>query len=153
MVLRSDEVRKQLCGVPFLERLGPDGYSLETSQRVYATLAQRAASVVTSGHSVVVDAVYARPSDRHVIEDVAARASVPFVGVWLEAPESVLIARAERRINDPSDADASVVRSQHRERTGLIDWHRIDASASPAAVLRSVVDMVQAQHHEAINAA
>ena len=44
--------------------------------------------------------------------------SVPFVGIWLEAPESTLVARAEQRRNDASDADADVIRIQHRQR----DW-------------------------------
>src|SRR5688572_1349051 len=77
VVLRSDETRKRLCGVPLLERLGPEGYSSHVSERVYATLAEHAALIVRGGHSAVVDAVYARTSDRQVIEQVAAAASVP----------------------------------------------------------------------------
>jgi uncharacterized protein len=80
------------------------------SERVYATLAEGAAATVRGGHSVVVDAVYARASDRQVIAQVAAAASVPFMGLWLDAPEPVMVARTERRRNDPSDADSSVVR-------------------------------------------
>ena len=37
IVLRSDEVRQEICGVPALERLGPNGYTTEISRRVYAT--------------------------------------------------------------------------------------------------------------------
>ena len=59
---------------------------------------------------------YARPADRQAIERVAADMSVPFVGIWLEAPEATLIARTEQRRNDPSDADADVIRLQHRQR-------------------------------------
>src|SRR5262245_51506987 len=88
MVLRSDEARKQLAGVPVLERLGPEGYSAPMSERVYGVLADRAAVLLRGGHSVIVDAVYARPDDRAAIERVAAAASVPFVGLWLDAPES-----------------------------------------------------------------
>jgi predicted kinase len=102
VVIRSDETRKRLCAVPLLERLGPDGYSSPVSEEVYATLAEHAARVVGAGHSVVVDAVYARPADRAAIEQVAAAAGVPFIGLWLEAPEPVLIARTGRRRNDPS---------------------------------------------------
>ena len=57
------------------------------SECVYATLAERAVVTIRGGHSAVVDAVYARASDRHVIEKVAATASVPFIGLWLDAPE------------------------------------------------------------------
>jgi uncharacterized protein len=64
VVLRSDETRKQLAGVPVLERLGPQGYSADMSRRVYTTVAERAARVLRSGHSVVIDAVFAQPADR-----------------------------------------------------------------------------------------
>ena len=39
IVLRSDELRKELCGVAPLDRLGPEGYSPAVSEQVYATLA------------------------------------------------------------------------------------------------------------------
>ena len=100
VVLRSDEMRKRLCGVSRLEPLGATGYAQEVSDRVYATLAARADSIVRAGHSVIVDAVYARPADRRAIEQIAAEASVPFVGLWLDAPDSTLIDRVQRRRGD-----------------------------------------------------
>jgi aminoglycoside phosphotransferase family enzyme/predicted kinase len=151
VVLRSDETRKRLCGVPLLERLGPEGYSTPVSERVYATLAGRAAVTVRGGHSAVVDAVYARASDRQVIERVAAAASVPFVGLWLEASESVLIARTEQRRSDPSDADANVVRMQRAQDTGEIGWYRIDATLPAASVLSRAAERVRDQLHGALN--
>ena len=107
VVIRSDEIRKRLSGVSPLDRLGPEGYSSEMSERVYATVAERAKLTIREGHSAIVDAVYARPGDRQAIEHVAADVAVPFVGIWLEAPEATLIARVEQRRNDPSDADAA----------------------------------------------
>ena len=151
VVIRSDETRKRLCGVPLLERLGPDGYSVQISQRVYTTLAERAALVVRSGHSAVVDAVYARSTDRQAIEQVAAAAAVPFIGLWLDAPEPVLIARTEQRTNDPSDADANVVRLQTSQETGDITWCRFDASVSEAALLSAATNRVREQPHDALN--
>jgi aminoglycoside phosphotransferase family enzyme/predicted kinase len=151
LVLRSDETRKRLCGVPLLERLGPEGYSPDVSQRVYATLADRAAVVVQSGHSAVVDAVYARPADRESIERVAAAAAVPFIGLWLEAPETVLIARTETRSNDPSDADADVVRLQQAAGAGEMTWRRLDASVSAAALWSSAAACVRERLDEALN--
>jgi len=151
VVFRSDETRKRLCGVPLLERLGPEGYSSQMSARVYATLAERAALTIRGGHSAIVDAVYARASDRQVIEQVAAAASVPFVGLWLEASESVLIARTEQRRNDPSDADANVVRMQRAQDTGEIGWYRINASLPAASVLARATDRVRDQLNGALN--
>jgi aminoglycoside phosphotransferase family enzyme len=41
VVIRSDEIRKRLSSVSSLDRLGPEGYSSEMSERVYATVAER----------------------------------------------------------------------------------------------------------------
>jgi aminoglycoside phosphotransferase family enzyme/predicted kinase len=143
VVIRSDEIRKRLSGVSPLERLGPEKYCSEMSERVYATVAERARVTIRAGHSAIVDAVYARPGDRQAIERVAADEAVPFVGIWLEAPEATLIARAEQRRNDPSDADAAVIRLQQREGTGVMEWHRVEASRPPDVVLEDASRFVQ----------
>jgi aminoglycoside phosphotransferase family enzyme/predicted kinase len=135
VVIRSDLIRKRLSRVSPLDRLGPEGYSSEMSERVYATVAERARMTIREGHSAIVDAVYARPGDRQAIERVAADVAVPFVGIWLEAPETTLIARVEQRHSDASDADAAVIRLQHRDGTGVMEWHRVEASRSPDAVV------------------
>jgi predicted kinase len=143
VVLRSDEMRKRLSGVPPLQRLGPEGYSSQVSERVYASLAEHARLIIREGHSVIVDAVFAREADRHAIEAAAATASVPFVGLWLDAPEAVLMDRTAQRRNDPSDADAAVVRMQCEQGTGEISWCRLDASGPPASVLSRATERVQ----------
>jgi aminoglycoside phosphotransferase family enzyme/predicted kinase len=137
VVLRSDEIRKRLCGASPLEHLGPEGYTPKVSEQVYAILAERAGVVIRAGHGAIVDAVYARPQDRQVIERAAADASVPFVGLWLDAPEATLLARIDERRNDPSDADADVVRMQRTQESGVIEWHRLDTSISSERVLQS----------------
>jgi predicted kinase len=151
VVLRSDETRKRLCGVRLLQRLGPEGYSSHISERVYTTLAEQAALVLRAGHSVVVDAVYVGAADRRVIEQAAEAASVPFIGLWLDAPESMLIDRTTQRRNDASDADASVVRMQRAQDTGDIRWYRLDASVPAASVLASAMDRVRERLHDALN--
>ncbi len=136
VVHRSDQIRKRLCGVPLLQPLGPEGYSQEISSRVYSTLAERARLTIQGGSSAIVDAVYARPTDRQSIENVALDASVPFVGLWLDAPESALVSRVAQRRNDPSDADAKVIQMQRAKEAGAIHWHRLDASMSAEIVLQ-----------------
>ena len=151
VVLRSDEIRKRLCGVTSLDRLGPEGYSSEVTGRVYATLVEQAGAVLRTGHSAIADAVYARPADRVAIERAATDASVPFVGLWLDAPESTLIARADARRNDPSDADAAVIMKQRAQPTGPVGWHRIDASPSPELVLRSATAVLRQRVSSRLN--
>jgi predicted kinase len=100
---------------------------------------------------VVVDAVYAREADRRVIEQVAAAASAPFIGLWLDAPESMLIGRTAQRRNDASDADASVVRMQLAQGSGDVRWRRLDASVVSDSVLATAVDRVREAGHDVLN--
>jgi predicted kinase len=130
VVVRSDEIRKRLCGVDTLERLGPEGYTEDVTTRVYATVADRARRTIAAHHSAIADAVYARIDDRQAIERVAADAGVPFVGIWLDAPEATLVERATRRAADASDADAAVIRKQRTHDIGAMRWHRLDSSRS-----------------------
>jgi aminoglycoside phosphotransferase family enzyme/predicted kinase len=136
VVLRSDEVRKELCGVGPLRRLGAEGYTAEMSQRVYHALGERAERVLRGGHSVIVDAVFARAADRDRVEEVAMSSSAPFIGLWLDAPEAVLVERVSHRERDASDADAAVVRGQLQHATGPIAWTRINASPGLDAVVQ-----------------
>jgi aminoglycoside phosphotransferase family enzyme/predicted kinase len=135
VVLRSDELRKRLCGVPALSRLGPEAYTAEVSHHVYDTLRAHAEDIARGGHAAVVDAVFMDAGDRAAIQHAAASARVPFLGFWLEAPEPVLLDRVRQRAADASDADAAVIRMQAGRDAGTIGWHRLDASVD-AATLR-----------------
>lgn len=134
VVLRSDEIRKEIMGVDPLTRLEEDAYRPEVSARVYELLFDRAAIVAGTGQAVVVDAVFNRPEGRRAIDGVASAARLPFAGIWLEAPESRLVRRVEARRNDASDADARVVAKQLAEDPGPMTWHRIPADRPLAAV-------------------
>jgi aminoglycoside phosphotransferase family enzyme/predicted kinase len=147
VLVRSDEIRKRLSGVDPLTRLGPAAYTPEMSRRVYAVASERADAIVRAGHAAIVDAVFARAEDRTAIETLAANAGVPFVGIWLDAREAVLVDRVGRRRRDASDADAAVVRAQLGEDTGRITWHRIEASRSLDDVRRDARAVVE--HAEA----
>jgi predicted kinase len=138
VVLRSDEVRKQLAGVPSTTRLGADGYSAAMSDAVYATLRERAGQAIASGHTVIVDAVFARSRERQAIAHVATTLNVPFSAVWLEAPAAVLFERVATRTHDASDADRDVVRQQLADSIPELSWTRIDAVPPVAEVTASV---------------
>ena len=145
IAVRTDEVRKRLCGAGPLDRLGPEGYTRAMSQRVYAAAFEQAARIVGTGHTAVVDAVFARPQDRLEVEGVAAQAGVPFTGLWLDARLETLVGRVQGRHGDPSDADAAVVHQQAAEGVGTVAWHRVNAEADTATMTseaRSVVGRV-----------
>jgi hypothetical protein len=138
VVLRTDQVRKRLVGVPETERLPPDAYRPDTSVAVYGEMARLAADALAAGHAVAVDAVCAEPSERRLFRTVAERADVPFRGVWLHAPAEILKARVGARAGDASDADAAVVERQLDYDLGEIDWPRVETQDGPDAALSRI---------------
>lgn len=129
-VLRSDVIRKRLRGVAPETRLPDSAYGPETTQAVYASLAAATGSALRTGSIAIADAVFARAEERAGIEAVAREASVGFIGLWLEAPASLLEQRVEQRQADASDATVGVVRRQQEYDTGPLGWARIDAGGS-----------------------
>ncbi|ENZ81520.1 MULTISPECIES: bifunctional aminoglycoside phosphotransferase/ATP-binding protein [Caulobacter] len=126
VVLRTDEIRKRLWGVPALERLPREAYTPEMSARTYDQLFGDAALCLKAGRSVVLDAVFLKPEERARAEVLARDHDVAFQGVWLEAPPEVLRARVAARVNDASDADVAVLENQLSRDTGEIGWRKVD---------------------------
>jgi len=139
LVVRSDLIRKALCGVSPLTRLGPEGYTEDVTRRVYETMSDRAAAALAAGHSVIADAVHAQPHEREAIAAVALKMGVPFDGLWLEGPRETLATRLRERTADPSDATPEVLDAQARTRITPLDWHRLDGSADAASVEQSAL--------------
>ena len=134
--LRSDLLRKQLAGVAEVQRLPVSAYSQASSDEVYAELRRRAGEALAAGHSVLLDAVHAKPGERQAAETVAREAGVAFTGLWLEAPRETLLARVEERRGDASDATAEVVERQLGYELGEISWQRLEARGGLEGTLR-----------------
>jgi predicted kinase len=100
------------------------------TRRVYDVLAAEAAAMLAGGYGAIVDAVFARESERRAIEEAAARHDVPFMGLWLAAPLTTMAERVGRRQNDASDATVEIVRRQQVYDIGQMTWLRIDASGT-----------------------
>jgi len=126
--LRSDIERKLEAGVAETDKLAKSSYTAAAAEAVYASLRRKAKLAVGGGHSVVVDAVYARPAEREQIAAAAAECSVPFTGLWLEAPLAVLVERVQARSGDASDATEEVVMHQAGYDLGQVTWHRLDTT-------------------------
>ena len=94
--------------------------------------------------------MFASPADREAIEQAAASAGVPFVGIWLDAPESIRAARAEARRFDASDADSRVVREQGAIESGVIRWHRLDGALPADDVERQARALVGAHRPDRV---
>lgn len=117
--LRSDVERKRLTGLKPLEKsaatLGRSIYDANTTQHTYATLAERAHSVLAAGWPVVVDAAFLREAERRTFAQLAARRGVGFVILDCNTPSTLLRQRLRARNatgEDPSEADESVLELQ-----------------------------------------
>ncbi len=143
IILRSDVVRKSLMGVATSSPLDAGGYSAEVTTQVYEFLRTKAAMLLSAGHSVVVDAVHARPEERQMIEAVAAQSGVPFKGLWLAPPCDVMEARLEARRNDASDATVEILHQQQSYDLGGMKWTELSSAEDrddTAAVISKVLD-------------
>jgi hypothetical protein len=140
--LRSDLERKVLAGVGDTQRLDAAHYTPEASFAVYEACLRRAGAALRAGHSVVLDAVFAREGERREAEALARGAGARFTGVWLEAPEAILTARVAARRNDASDATADVVARQLGYDLGTISWVRVDASGDAPETLARIARLL-----------
>lgn len=139
VILRSDVLRKQLCGVARFDRLGAAGYTGAVSARVYEELAARARRIAVAT-TVIVDATFLNESHRKLVETAAREAGADFHGFWLDAPDQVLLERLRARWRDPSDADATVLASQRRMDAGPLSWAHVDAEkAAPVEKILAAI--------------
>jgi aminoglycoside phosphotransferase family enzyme/predicted kinase len=134
-IVRSDAERKTLFGVGETERLPAEAYTDAVTARVYAAFAAKARRIVAAGHSVIVDAVFARPHERAAIAEAAQSAHLPLRGLFLTADMETRLRRVGGRTHDASDADAAVAQAQQGYDLGTLDWTPVDASGTPEATL------------------
>jgi len=148
VVLRSDEVRKELAG----DEAGADAgdlpgrvdlYGEEMTGRTYETLAQRALHALRRGESVVLDATFRRDRWREFARAVARESSSEIVELRCAAPDAL----AARRIRDRrgrgdtlSDATPAVARAMEPtyER-----WPSAVAIATDRPVARVLADALE----------
>ncbi len=141
-VLSSDETRKTLAGVPIGEhRFAAPGeglYDPETTERTYERQLDEAATLLSIGYSVILDASWS--SDRH---RAAARSTAGRCGAELVEIECVLDAavakdRISRRLSNPwnpSDATPDVVDHLASVRDPWPTAASIDTGQDPGSVV------------------
>lgn len=131
VVVRSDVERKRLAGIVLEERMPAGSYTPDASAKTYAAMFERAERVLRAGHSVVLDAVFARPAERSAAEALARKVGVPFDGLWLDVPKDVAQSRVANRKGDASDATPAVVDRQFGYELGEIRWQRRPSISTP----------------------
>jgi predicted kinase len=138
LVFRSDVERKALYNVVATARLPAEAYRSEVTDEVYRLSIEKAARVARAGHSVIVDAVFAKAEERAAIEQAVAGTGADFRGLFLAADLQTRLDRVGSRGPDASDADAAVARQQEELALGAVTWTIVDASGSPEQTLVKV---------------
>jgi predicted kinase len=140
--IRSDVERKRLFGIAPTEKLPEIAYAPEVSDEVYAICRKRALMALAGGQAVIVDAVHARQEEREALSTLAAKAGVPFTGLWLEAPPEVMRKRVAARTRDVSDATPQVVDAQLSYEIGGQNFEVIDTSLPFEQVVAACLDTI-----------
>ena len=128
LILRSDEIRKRLHGVAPEARLPPEAYADAANRETNRTLIEHALAVAGSGHAVIADATFLDRTMRDDLTTAIQEAGISFVGLWLQAPLSVLEARIAARTDDASDATVAVLRQSAEHDPGHGRWVAVDAT-------------------------
>lgn len=134
-VIRSDVLRKSLMKAAPETRLPPSAYTREVNERVYQALRTQAEATLAAGYTAIVDATFIDAGQRRDIAVLARETGVAFAGLWLTAPQDILVRRVAQRQGDASDADQAVLMRQLTADTGTIDWAIVTASGGPADFL------------------
>lgn len=148
--LRSDVERKAFAMVGETDRLPEKYYTPEISNRIYAFLGQKAEVIMRAGASVIVDAAFLNLDEREDIASVAKSLKVPFIGLWLTAPQDLLKERVDARIGDASDATSAVVEKQFKKNTGPIAWHPVSAGGTATDTLSEALEIIDARTEVAV---
>jgi len=153
LVVASDVLRKRRHGVSPETRLPDAAYTPEENRAVHASLMAAATEATSLGHAVIADATFLDPVNRAAIEAAAASAGVPFLGLWLQAPltllENRVKARGEAPAPDPSDATQAVLRraaaSLGAEGAPALSrgWYLLDAAEPPGATLAAALRLAK----------
>ena len=118
-------------------------YDAAARAAVYGRMLDRAAVILTAGRDVVLDATFLDRRQREAAKAVADGLGLRFRGLWLQAPEAVLVGRVMARTGDASEADAAVVAKQvatFEAPPGPDDgWVVLDAAGPPEAVFDAAV--------------
>ncbi len=147
VVLRSDEVRRDIAGVGRDARapaqFGKGIYSPVSGDATYAELTRRASALIALGESVVVDASFTRASHRELFQRAADEGSAALAELELCAPPMTTRQRLQHRADrHASDATPAIAIRLAAAREPWPAAQRIDTTASPGHCLNTAIHVI-----------
>jgi predicted kinase len=147
VVLRSDDVRKELAGIPSgtpaSAPLMAGVYTPAMTALTYGELLDRARWLLARGESTVLDATWGDGTWRDEARRVAADAHAELVELRCDAPVDVAARRAAERGPDVSDAGPEIAVELA---TRFADWPEatvVDTRGTPETSCRAAVAAVE----------
>jgi len=111
-ILRTDEIRKELAGIPAqehrYEEFGKDIYSDDIRERTYEEMIKRGRMHLSEGRSCIFDATFSKRRYRKIASELAEELKIPFLVVECVCPEEVVMERIKSRTEKGSVSDATV---------------------------------------------
>lgn len=142
VLLSSDRLRKELAGIdPIVHAAAgwQEGiYSPAWTRRTYAELLHRATALLARGESVVLDASWADPAHRVLVEYVANTTYSDLTVLRCTVAPEVAVARIATR-DSISDADEMVAAHMSRAETAWPGAVTIDTSGTAAASAEAAI--------------
>ncbi|MFF4582644.1 AAA family ATPase [Streptomyces sp. NPDC001389] len=133
-LLSSDRLRKELAGIPAEQSAaaayGEGLYTPEWTARTYAALLDRAASLLSAGESVVLDATWSDVQQREAAQRLAERTSTDLVALHCRVPGEVSAARLENRATGASDADLGIATAMAAQEAPWAEAVAVDTGGS-----------------------
>lgn len=155
-LLASDAIRKELAGVAPAQAqdisFGQGMYAQDWTAKTYGTLAERAATMLAEGRSVILDASFARKSDRQAAAELAGTVNASAWFVECVCPREVALQRLANRWRSRRNAhgtDTLQSALEQRTESAVLDasdgrpelyaaqeaiWQPFSAAAEPALV-------------------
>jgi aminoglycoside phosphotransferase family enzyme/predicted kinase len=134
VVLRSDEVRKELCGLPAdtpaAAPLLAGAYAPAVTSLTYGELLRRAEELLEHGVSVVLDATWSDPPWRMEARRAGDRFAADVVELCCRAPPALAAARTASRRGDASDASPAISLALAERFGAWPEAHVVDTSGS-----------------------
>jgi uncharacterized protein len=134
LIVRSDEIRKRLHDAEPEDRLGPHAYTEAANIKTNRAVIECGRLGAASGHAVIVDATFLDLAVRDELTATIRHTGVPFLGIWLHAPLSVLEARVGSRKGDASDATVAVLHAAAEVDPGAGNWLPVNATDGTQAL-------------------
>jgi aminoglycoside phosphotransferase family enzyme/predicted kinase len=154
-VLRSDEIRKELAGLPPTASAGAgygEGlYDSGPTTATYRTLLDRAETALGLGEIVVLDASWTDPAWRAEARDLAQRAAADLVELRCTAPSDLAANRMRRRAaagGDPSDATPEIAAAMAAAATPWPEATTIETAGPPTDALSAALEVTAGDTHE-----